>query len=48
MIGQPIEQDVKGTSLHDLRDVGGDDTKGSRFSVTNARTSFHTDGASIK
>jgi len=44
-MGQPFEQNVKGTSLYDVRDVGGDHTKGSRFSVTNARTSFHTDGS---
>ena len=45
MMGQPFEQNVKGTSLYDVRDVGGDLSKGSRFSVTNARTSFHTDGS---
>lgn len=44
-MGQPFEQNVKGTSLYDVRDVGGDLSKGSRFSVTNARTSFHTDGS---
>ena len=45
MMGQPFEQNVKGTSLYDVRDVGGDLSKGSRFSVTNARTSFHADGS---
>ena len=44
-IGQPFEQNVKGTSLYDVRDAGGDLSKGSRFSVTNERTSFHTDGS---
>ncbi len=44
-MGQPFEQNVKGTSLYDVRDVGGDLSKGSRFSVTHERTSFHTDGA---
>ena len=44
-MGQPFEQNVKGTSLYDVRDVGSDLSKGSRFSVTNARTSFHTDGS---
>jgi hypothetical protein len=44
-IGQPFEQNVKGTSLYDVRDAGGDLTKGSRFSITNERTSFHTDGS---
>ncbi len=41
MIGRPMVQNVKGTLLY----VGADYTKGARFSVTNARTSFHTDGA---
>jgi len=45
LIGQPIEQDVKGTLLYDVRDVGADYTKGARFSVTNSGTPFHTDGA---
>ena len=45
MIGRPIQQNVKGTLLYDVRDVGADHTKGSRFSVTNAGTPFHTDGA---
>ncbi len=44
-IGQPVEQNVKGTSLYDVRDAGGDLSKGSRFSITNERTSFHTDGS---
>ena len=45
MIGQPFPQNVKGTLLYDVRDVGADYTKGARFSVTNAGTPFHTDGA---
>lgn len=45
MIGKPIVQNVKGTLLYDVRDVGADYTQGARFSVTNARSSFHTDGA---
>ncbi|MCH7804375.1 MAG: TauD/TfdA family dioxygenase, partial [Acidobacteria bacterium] len=44
-MGQPFEQNVNGTLLYDVRDVGGDLSKGSRFSVTHERTSFHTDGA---
>ena len=44
-MGQPFEQNVKGTSLYDVRDAGGDLSKGSRFSITNERTSFHTDGS---
>ena len=45
MIGRPFEQNVKGTLLYDVRDVGADYTQGARFSVTNSGTPFHTDGA---
>ena len=45
MIGRPLEQNVKGTLLYDVRDVGADYTQGARFSVTNSGTPFHTDGA---
>jgi len=45
MIDRPIAQNVKGTLLYDVRDMGADYLKGARFSVTNARSSFHTDGA---
>ena len=45
MIGKPITQNIKGTLLYDVHDIGADYTQGARFSVTNARSSFHTDGA---
>ncbi len=45
MIGRPFEQNVQGTLLYDVRDIGADYTQGARFSVTNSGTPFHTDGA---
>jgi len=45
MFGDPFVQNVRGSLLYDVRDTGGDYTKGARFSVTSDRTSFHTDGA---
>ncbi len=45
MLGLPFEQDVRGTMLYDVRDTGQDVREGARFSVTNAESSFHTDGA---
>ncbi len=45
MIGEPFVQNIKGTLLYDVQDKGADYTKGARFSITNARSSFHTDGA---
>ena len=44
-LGQPFEQNVEGTQLYDVRDMGHDVAQGARFSVTNAESSFHTDGA---
>lgn len=45
MLGEPFVQNIKGTLLFDVQDTGADYTKGARFSVTNVRSSFHTDGA---
>jgi alpha-ketoglutarate-dependent taurine dioxygenase len=45
MLGRPIEQNVKGTLLYDVRDTGQDVRYGARFSVTNAESSFHTDNS---
>ena len=45
MLGLPFEQDVKGTLLYDVQNTGQDVREGARFSVTNAESSFHTDGA---
>ena len=45
MLGRPIEQNVQGTRLYDVRDTGQDVRYGARFSVTNAESSFHTDNS---
>ena len=45
LLGPPFAQDVKGTLLFDVRDTGRAVSEGARFSVTNAESSFHTDGA---
>ena len=45
LIGEPFEQDIEGTLLYDVRDTGESVTTGSRFSATNAESSFHTDNA---
>jgi len=45
MMGKPIEQNVQGTLLHDVRDEGMDVRAGARFSVTNSETGFHTDNS---
>lgn len=45
LLGQPHEQNVQGTLLYDVRDYGQDVTKGARFSVTNAESTFHTDNS---
>ncbi|HTU22535.1 MAG TPA: TauD/TfdA family dioxygenase [Gemmataceae bacterium] len=45
MLGRPVEQNVQGTLLYDVRDTGQDVRYGARFSVTNAESSFHTDNS---
>jgi hypothetical protein len=45
VLGQPFEQNVQGTLLYDVRDYGQDVSKGARFSVTNAESTFHTDNS---
>jgi hypothetical protein len=45
ILGQPVEQNVQGTLLYDVRDTGQDVRYGARFSVTNAESSFHTDNS---
>jgi alpha-ketoglutarate-dependent taurine dioxygenase len=45
VLGQPVEQNVQGTLLYDVRDTGQDVRYGARFSVTNAESSFHTDNS---
>ncbi|HLW66333.1 MAG TPA: TauD/TfdA family dioxygenase [Gemmataceae bacterium] len=44
-LGRPVEQNVQGTLLYDVRDMGQDLTKGARVSVTNYESSFHTDNS---
>jgi alpha-ketoglutarate-dependent taurine dioxygenase len=44
-LGQPVEQNVQGVVLYDVRDTGQDVRAGARFSVTNAESSFHTDNS---
>jgi alpha-ketoglutarate-dependent taurine dioxygenase len=45
LLGQPVEQNIQGTLLYDVRDTGQDVRSGARFSVTNAESSFHTDNS---
>lgn len=45
MLGRPVEQNVQGVLLYDVRDSGQDVRYGARFSVTNAESSFHTDNS---
>jgi alpha-ketoglutarate-dependent taurine dioxygenase len=45
LLGQPVEQNVQGTLLYDVRDTGQDVRYGARFSVTNAESTFHTDNS---
>jgi alpha-ketoglutarate-dependent taurine dioxygenase len=44
-LGSPMEQNVQGTLLYDVRDTGQDVRTGARYSVTNAETGFHTDNS---
>ena len=44
-LGTPIEQNIEGTLLYDVRDTGKNVAQGARFSVTNAESSFHNDNS---
>jgi alpha-ketoglutarate-dependent taurine dioxygenase len=44
-LGKPVQQNVQGTLLYDVRDIGQDVRYGARFSVTSAESSFHTDAS---
>lgn len=44
-LGNPIEQNIEGTLLYDVRDTGQNVAQGARFSVTNAESSFHNDNS---
>jgi alpha-ketoglutarate-dependent taurine dioxygenase len=46
-LGRPLEQNVQGTLLYDVKDMGYDVRAGARFSVTNAESSFHTDSSFV-
>ena len=44
-LGSPMEQNIQGTLLYDVRDTGQNVAQGARFSVTNAESSFHNDNS---
>src|SRR5262249_52746858 len=44
-LGEPMEQNVEGTLLYDVRDTGQDVRQGARFSVTRYESTFHTDNS---
>ena len=44
-LGKPMEQNIEGTLLYDVRDTGQNVAQGARFSVTNAESSFHNDNS---
>jgi hypothetical protein len=44
-LGTPMEQNIEGTLLYDVRDTGKNVAQGARFSVTNAESSFHNDNS---
>jgi hypothetical protein len=44
-LGRPFAQNVQGTLLYDVLDVGQDVRYGARFSVTSAESTFHTDNS---
>jgi len=44
-LGSPMEQNIQGTLLYDVRDMGQNVAQGARFSVTNAESSFHNDNS---
>ena len=44
-LGTPIEQNIQGTLLYNVRDTGQNVVQGARFSVTNAESSFHNDNS---
>ena len=44
-LGTPMEQNIQGNLLYDVRDTGQNVAQGARFSVTNAESSFHNDNS---
>ena len=45
ILGEPVEQNVAGVRLYDVRDTGRSVSEGARFSVTNYESTFHTDAS---
>jgi alpha-ketoglutarate-dependent taurine dioxygenase len=45
LLGRPMEQNIQGTLLYDVRDTGQDVRHGARFSVTKTASTFHTDNS---
>jgi alpha-ketoglutarate-dependent taurine dioxygenase len=45
ILGEPVEQNVAGVRLYDVRDTGQSLSEGARFSVTNYESTFHTDAS---
>ena len=45
VVGEPVEQNVAGIRLYDVRDTGQSLSEGARFSVTNYESTFHTDAS---
>jgi alpha-ketoglutarate-dependent taurine dioxygenase len=45
LLGEPVDQNVQGTLLYDVRNSGQDVAQGARFSVTRYESSFHTDNS---
>jgi alpha-ketoglutarate-dependent taurine dioxygenase len=45
LLGEPVEQNVDGVQLYDVRDLGQSLNQGARFSVTSYESTFHTDAS---
>jgi hypothetical protein len=45
VLGEPVEQNVAGVRLYDVRDTGQSLSEGARFSVTNYESTFHSDAS---
>ena len=45
VLGEPVDQNVAGARLYDVRDTGQSISQGARFSVTNYESTFHTDAS---
>jgi alpha-ketoglutarate-dependent taurine dioxygenase len=45
LLGKPVQQNVAGTVMYDVKDMGGEIDKGARYSITNLELNFHTDNS---